>query len=108
MYVRTDWQQEVADIMPHLLAPVTPSCLPGTSYPPGRPANTPLETLRARWQSAAEALCAQHGLNLSLLGVLATEIVQADGAAELPTGVQHFSQVQDWVATTAAQAQRKV
>jgi hypothetical protein len=68
--------------------------------------HTPLEALRARWQSAAEALCAQQGLNPSLLGVVVSEVVE--GEADLPAGVQQFRQVQDWVATTAAQSHRTV
>jgi hypothetical protein len=67
---------------------------------------TPLEVLRARWQSAAEALCSQQGLNPSLLGVVVSEVVE--GEADLPAGVQQFRQVQDWVAAAAAQAHRTV
>lgn len=95
---------------------------------------TPLEVLRSRWQSAAEALCAHHALNPSLLGVVVSELLPeatgttAEGGGvgvgvsgggvgggegvqqqqQLPAGVQHFRQVQDWVVTTAAQAHRMV
>lgn len=78
-----------------------PLLVPLTGLP-----HTPLESLRARWQSAAEALCAQHGLNPSLLGVVVSEVVDTEG--ELPAGVQHFKQVQDWVVTNAGQAHRMV
>lgn len=79
---------------------------PGASTTPSQP--SPLEYLRGRWQSAAEALCAQQGLNPSLLGVIVSEVVEAEGVGELPAGVQHFRQVQDWVATTSTQAHRMV
>lgn len=54
--------------------------------------STPLETLRSRWQSAAEAFCAQRGLTPSLLGVVVSEL-QHEGE-ELPAGVHKFKQVQ--------------
>lgn len=72
--------------------------------------STPLESLRSRWQAAAEALCNAHGFAPSPLGVVVSEIM-ADGdagGAELPVGVHQYRQVQDWITTTAAQAQRTV
>lgn len=53
--------------------------------------STPLETLRARWQSAAEVFCAQRGLAPSLLGVVVSEL-QHEGE-ELPAGVHKYKQV---------------
>jgi len=88
-----------------LVCVCTPDLSPGVSSTPSQP--SPLESLRGRWQSAAEALCAQQGLNPSLLGVIVSEVVEAEGV-ELPAGVQHFRQVQDWVATTSTQAHRMV
>lgn len=76
---------------------------------------SPLESLRARWQGAAEALCSSRGLSPSLLGVVVSDVLADAGggnggasAAELPPGVHQFRQVQEWLASTAAQAQRSV
>lgn len=55
--------------------------------------STPLEALRSRWQSAAEAFCAERGLTPSLLGVVVSEL-QHEGE-ELPAGVHKFKQVID-------------
>jgi hypothetical protein len=74
--------------------------------------STPLEALRSSWQAAAEALCAARGLPPSLLGVVVSDVVADGGETNgggpelLPAGVHHYRQVQDWVTTTAAQAQR--
>jgi hypothetical protein len=81
-------------------------------HPAGAPHSTsqasPLESVRARWQSAAETLCAQQGLNPSLLGVVVSEVLQPEGYSELPAGVQHLRQVQDWVLTASTQSHRVV
>eukprot|EP00878_Enallax_costatus_P000521 GHUV01000616.1.p1 GENE.GHUV01000616.1~~GHUV01000616.1.p1 ORF type:complete len:437 (+),score=146.12 GHUV01000616.1:1904-3214(+) len=68
------------------------------------PPSTPLEVLRSRWQSAAEAFCAERGLTPSLLGVVVSELQYQD--EELPAGVHKFKQVQEWVVSTANHSHR--
>eukprot|EP00879_Flechtneria_rotunda_P004696 GHRR01004960.1.p1 GENE.GHRR01004960.1~~GHRR01004960.1.p1 ORF type:complete len:884 (+),score=323.86 GHRR01004960.1:843-3494(+) len=53
--------------------------------------STPLESLRSRWQAAAEAFCATRGLAPSLLGVVVSEL--QDDTTDLPPGVHKFKQV---------------
>lgn len=99
-------------VQPPAIHPHTTPRHTGALITPGQ--HTRLEALRSRWQSAAEALCSHQGLNPSLLGVVVSEVLghtDASGPAaveQLPAGVQHFRQVQDWVVTTAAQAHRLV
>lgn len=110
MHSRLRARNQMADakITSQLASMLCPRPAAGTSDPSGRLNSTSLESLRSSWQSVAEILCEQHGLNPSLLGIVVTELVQPDGAADLPAGVQHFSQVQDWVVTTATQSLRMV
>jgi hypothetical protein len=54
-------------------------------------ASTPLESLRGRWQAAAEQFCAARGLPASLLGVVVSEL--RDDATEVPSGVHKYKQV---------------
>lgn len=68
-------------------------------------ASTPLESLRGRWQAAAEAFCAGRGLPASLLGVVVSELQEE---AEVPPGVHKLKQVQDWVVNTVSHAHRMV
>jgi hypothetical protein len=61
-----------------------------TAAPIGTSSPAPLEVLRVRWQTAAEALCAARGYNPSLLGVVVSECAQDD--IELPPGCHKLKQ----------------
>jgi hypothetical protein len=54
-------------------------------------ASTPLESLRGRWQAAAEQFCSSRGLPASLLGVVVSEL--RDDATEVAPGVHKYKQV---------------
>eukprot|EP00882_Tetradesmus_deserticola_P001422 GHRQ01001538.1.p1 GENE.GHRQ01001538.1~~GHRQ01001538.1.p1 ORF type:complete len:205 (+),score=97.41 GHRQ01001538.1:47-616(+) len=69
-------------------------------------ASTLLESLRGRWQAAAEQFCAVRGLPPSLLGVVVSEL--RDDAPDVPPGVHKYKQVQDWVVNTVNHAHRMV
>jgi hypothetical protein len=75
---------------PSAFAP--PAAAPAGYAAPVLPgASTPLESLRGRWQAAAEQFCTARGLPPSLLGVGVSEL--RDDATEVPPGVHKYKQV---------------
>lgn len=68
-------------------------CPAGTAGPALPGPSTPLESLRGRWQAAAEQFCSSRGLAPSLVGVVVSELQNED--TELPPGVHKFKQVRE-------------